>query len=64
MTAKDDDSEMLKEMFEEIIKMIYSRQIKIEALIQIMTEQDKISQETFDRIYRLLSEHGKMKKWI
>ena len=65
MTSKDDEeSEILKEMFGEIMKMIYEKQIKIEAIIQIMTDQDKISQDTFNRIYRVLSEHGKKKQWL
>jgi hypothetical protein len=65
MTSKDDkESEVLKEMFEEIMKMIYVKQIRVESIIQRMTEQDKIPQETFNRIYRMLTEHGKKKQWL
>ena len=65
MASKDDEeSDVLKEMFGEIMKMIHDKQIKIEAIIQIMTEQDKISQDTFNRIYRVLSEYGERKKWL
>ena len=65
MASKDDEeSDVLKEMFGEIMKMIHDKQIKIEAIIQIMTEQDKISQDTFNRIYRVLSEYGDRKKWL
>jgi transcription termination factor NusB len=66
MTTKDDDeeSQVLKEMFEEIVKMIREKQIKLEAIIQIMTDQDKISQDTFNRIYRMLTEHGEKKQWL
>jgi len=66
MTVKDDDAEsqMLKAMFEEIMKMIREKQIKLEAIIQNMTEQDKISQDAFARIYSVLTEHGKKKQWL
>lgn len=66
MTVKDDDAEsqMLKEMFEEIMKMIREKQIKLEAIIQNMTDQDKISQDAFARIYSVLTEHGKKKQWL
>jgi transcription termination factor NusB len=66
MTTEDDDeeSQVLKEMFEEIVKMIREKQIKLEAIIQSMTDQDKISQDTFNRIYRMLTEHGKKKQWL
>jgi transcription termination factor NusB len=66
MTTKDDDeeSQVLKEMFEEIVKMIREKQIKLEAIIQSMTDQDKISQDTFNRIYRMLTEHGEKKQWL
>jgi len=66
MTVKDDDAEsqVLREMFEEIMKMIREKQIKLEAIIQNMTDQDKISQDTFARIYSVLTEHGKKKQWL
>lgn len=66
MTVKDDDAEsqVLKEMFEEIMKMIREKQIKLEAIIQNMADQDKISQDAFARIYGVLTEHGKKKQWL
>lgn len=66
MTVKDDDAEsqVLKEMFEEIMKMIREKQIKLEAIIQNMTDQDKISHDAFARIYSVLTEHGKKKQWL
>ena len=66
MTVKDDDAEsqVLKEMFEEIMKMIREKQIKLEVIIQNMTDQDKISQDAFARIYSVLTEHGKKKQWL
>ncbi|MGI0070072.1 MAG: hypothetical protein ACREAN_07445 [Nitrosopumilaceae archaeon] len=66
MTTKDDDTEsqVLREMFEEIMKLIREKQIKLEAIIQSMTDQDKISQDAFNRIYRVLTEHGKKKQWL
>ena len=66
MTVKDDDTEsqVLKEMFEEIMKMIREKQIKLEAIIQNMADQDKISHDAFARIYSVLTEHGKKKQWL
>lgn len=66
MTKKDDDveSEVLEQMFEEIMKMIREKQIKVESIIQRMTEQETIPQDTFNRIYRVLTEYGKRKQWL
>jgi hypothetical protein len=66
MTTKDDDAEskVLREMFEEIMKLIREKQIKLEVIIQSLTDQDKISQDTFNRIYWVLTEHGKKKQWL
>jgi len=66
MTVNDDDAEsqVLKEMFEEIMKMIREKQIKLEAIIQNMADQDKISHDAFARIYSVLTEHGKKKQWL
>ncbi|MGI0073743.1 MAG: hypothetical protein ACREA3_08025 [Nitrosotalea sp.] len=66
MTTEDTDTEsqVLREMFEEIMKLIREKQIKLEAIIQSMTDQDKISQDAFNRIYRVLTEHGKKKQWL
>ncbi len=64
--TKDDDAEskVLQEMFEEIMKMIREKQIKLEAIVQRMADQDMISQDIFKRIHRTLTEHGKKKKWL
>ena len=66
MNKKDEDeeSQMLREMFEEIMKMIRQKQISVEAIIQDMVEHDKISVDTFNRIYKTLTEHGKKKQWV
>jgi len=66
MTVEDDEAEsqVLREMFEEIMKMIREKQIKLEAIIQNMTDQDKISHDAFARIYSTLTEHGKKKQWL
>ena len=61
---KDPESEIIKQMFDEIMKMIREKHIKIESIIQDAIEHGTIKQDTFDRIYRLLTEHGKNKKWI
>jgi aspartokinase len=66
MTEKDDEleSEVLKQMFEEIMKMIREKQIKVESIIQRITEQEMIPQDAFNRIYRVLTEYGKRKQWL
>ncbi len=61
---RDDESEILKGMFEEIMKIIRQKQIKIESIVQKATEQDMISQDSFNRIYKILSEYGKKKQWM
>ena len=58
------ESELIKQMFDEIMKMIREKHIKLETIVQRMAEQGTISQESFDRVYRLLAEYGKKKQWI
>lgn len=60
----DNESEILKGMFEEIMKMIRQKQIRIESIIQKATEQDMITQDSFIRIYKMLDEYGKKKQWV
>lgn len=60
----DDESEILKGMFDEIMKIIRQKQIKMESIVQRATEQDMISQDSFNRIYNILSEYGKKKQWM
>ncbi len=66
MVEEDNDreSEILKEMFEEIMKMIREKQIRLEAIIQKTVDQDTIPKDTFNRIYKLLTEYGKKKRWL
>lgn len=61
---EDVESELIKQMFEEIMKMIREKQIKLESIVQKMIEQDSISQESFGRIYALFTEYGKIKQWV
>jgi hypothetical protein len=61
---EDFESELIKQMFDEIMKMIREKHIKLETIVQRMAEQGTISQESFDRVYRLLAEYGKKKQWI
>ncbi|MDE1765187.1 MAG: hypothetical protein KGI27_02815 [Thaumarchaeota archaeon] len=65
MTDKpeDEESKVLKGMFEEIMKMIQQKQIRIETIIQKATEQNIISQDSFNRIHLALDEYGKKKQW-
>lgn len=63
-TEEDTESELMMQMFDEIMKMIRGKQIKLESIVQRMIEQGIIQQESFDRVYRLLTEYGKKKQWI
>ncbi len=61
---EDAESELIKQMFDEIMKMIREKHIKLESIVQRMVEQGSISQESFDRVYAILTEHGKKKQWL
>lgn len=63
MSEKKDESEIMNEMFDEVIKMIYQKQIKLESLIQRSTEQGILTKESFDRINKILSDYGQKKQW-
>ncbi|MEO9277890.1 MAG: hypothetical protein ABI340_08965 [Nitrososphaera sp.] len=60
---KDKESEMMTALFDEVIKMIQQKQIKIESLIQRTAEQGILTRESFDRINKTLSEYGQKKHW-
>ncbi len=62
--TEDTESQIIKQMFDEIIKMIGQKQIKLESIIQKMTEQGSISQESFERVNKLLTEYAKKKQWV
>jgi len=61
---EDSESELIKQMFDEIMKMIREKHIKIESIIHKMIEQGTISEESFGRVYKMLAEYGKKKQWI
>lgn len=61
---EDSESEVIKQMVDEIMKMIREKHIKLESIVQLTTENGTMKQETFDRIYRLLTDYGKTKQWI
>ena len=61
---EDEESAIMREMFEEIMKLIREKQIKIEAIIQRTTEQEMIQEKEFRRIYKILTEYGKKKQWL
>lgn len=61
---EDSESEIIMQMFDEIMKMIREKHIKLESIVQRTIEHEIIQQESFDRIYRLLTDYGKKKQWI
>ncbi len=65
MTAEqDDESEVLKGLFEEVMKMVRQKQIKVETIIHRSIEQDVISHDSFMRIRNMLDDYGKKKQWV
>ena len=61
---QDEESEILKGMFEEVMKLVYQKQIKIETIVQRALEQGTISQSSFNRMCKMLEEYGKKKQWV
>jgi proline dehydrogenase len=61
---EDPESELIKQMFDEIMKMIREKHIKLESIVQKMVEQGTISEESFGRVYKMLTEYGKKKQWV
>ena len=61
--SEDPESELIKQMFDEIMKMIREKRIKLESIVQKMVEHENISEESFGRIYKILTEYGKKKQW-
>lgn len=61
---EDAESEIIKKMFDEIMKMIHQKHIKLELIVQRLVEQGTIPQESFGRIYKLLTEYGQKNRWI
>ena len=61
---EDVESELIKQMFDEIMRMIREKHIKLESIIQKMVEQGTISEESFGRVYKILTEYGKKKQWV
>ncbi len=61
---KDPESELKKQMFDEIMKMIREKQIRLETIIQRTIDQGTMQQESFNRIYHTLTEYGKKKQWL
>ena len=61
---EDKEAALIREMFEEIMKLIREKQIKLESVIQRTTEQEMIQEEAFRRIYKILTEYGKKKQWL
>lgn len=56
--------DVIKEMFEEIMKLIREKQIRTESILSQVIEREMITQDSFDRMYNLLIEFGRKKGWI
>lgn len=66
MVSKHDDeeSEVLKGLFEEILKMISQKQIKVETIVQMSMERGLISEDSLKRMVNMLDQYGKKKQWF
>lgn len=64
MSDKEDkEAEIMTALFDEVIKMIQQKQIRIESLVQRAVEQEILTRESFDRINKTLAEYGQKKQW-
>ena len=63
-TTNEKEFDAIKQMFEEIIKLIQEKHIRLEAILSHMVEREMITQDSFDRIYNLLSDFGRKKGWV
>ncbi len=61
---EDPESKIINQMFDEIMKMIREKQIRLESIVQRAVEQGTMQKESFDRIYRVLTDYGKKKQWV
>ena len=61
---EDPESKIINQMFDEIMKMIHEKQIRLESIVQRTVEQGTMQKESFDRIYRVLTDYGKKKQWV
>lgn len=66
MVSKHDDeeSEVLKGLFEEILKMISQKQIKVETIVQMSMERGLISEDSLKRMVNMLDQYGKKRQWF
>jgi len=62
--SEDEESPVVREMFEEIMKLIREKQIKLESIVLRTTEQEMIQEASFRRIHKILTEYGKKKNWL
>ncbi len=63
--AKDEkESELLKAMFDEIIKLIREKKIRLESIVNREIDQGSMTRDSFDRIYNLLTDFGRKKGWV
>ena len=63
-TTNEKEFDAINQMFEEIIKLIQEKHIRLEAILSHMVEREMITQDSFDRIYNLLSDFGRKKGWV
>lgn len=63
MASADDESEILKGMFEEIMKMVTQKQVRVETILQISFEQGIVSRDSFERMQKMLEEYAKKNHW-
>ena len=64
---KDNSLEAINEVkaqLDDLKQQIEDNQIRLESLLSIAIEREMITQDSFDKMYNLLTEFGKKKGWI
>ncbi|GEM_PF-1769765 len=63
MESGEEESEVLRGLFEEIMKMLVQRQVKVETIVQRSIEQGIVTRDSFERMQKMLDEYAKKRQW-
>ena len=63
MAGGEEESEILRGLFEEIMKMLVQKQVKVETIVQSAIDHSIITRESFERIQKMLEEYGRKNQW-
>jgi len=54
----------VKAQLDDLKQQIENNQIRLESLLSTAIEREMITQDSFDKMYNLLTEFGKKKGWV